>query len=429
MKTFLKNIVSKILIWESKIALKKYKPKIVAVTGSVGKTVTKDTIYTLISNFEYTRKSEKSFNSELGVPLTVLGMPNAWSSFVGWMENIGEGLILTLRGKKYPDWLVLEVGVDRPGDIKRFSWLKPDIVVFTRFPKTPVHVEYFKTAEDVINEKRQLKDLLKPEGTLIVNEDDERMRNEEVKEGQSKISYGFSENATLQGRDYEVVYKDEVPVGISFGVKFQDKDIEVRLKGVIGRHHVYPALAALAVLVSEGKTFSDASSLFKKHLPAPGRMRLLHGINGSVIIDDTYNSSPVAVRAGLETLATLQTKGKKIVVLGDMLELGDFSVKEHMEIGREVSSVADIFVSVGVRMLKAAEVVMSESAKCMTVKSFKTSEEAKEFLRKIIKEGDVVFVKGSQGMRMERIVENILHEPNEAVKVLARQDPHWKEKE
>jgi UDP-N-acetylmuramoyl-tripeptide--D-alanyl-D-alanine ligase len=223
MKSFLKKIVSNILIWESKRVIKKYKPKVVAVTGSVGKTVTKDAIYTLISHFEYTRKSEKSFNSELGVPLTVLGMPNAWSSFVGWVENIGEGLILPLRGEKYPNWLVLEVGVDRPGDIDKFSWLKPDVVVFTRFPKTPVHVEYFESPEQVIEEKRKLKEYLKPEGALVVNLDDARMADEKVKEGQSKISYGFSESATLRAFDYEVLYKNEMPAGIAFKVKFQDK--------------------------------------------------------------------------------------------------------------------------------------------------------------------------------------------------------------
>ena len=188
MKEKLKEVVTKILIWEAKRVLKKYKPKIIAVTGSVGKTGTKDAVYTVVSSFAHARKSEKSFNSEIGVPLTILGLPNAWSSFWGWFENIGEGFLLPLRrGIQYPEWLVLEVGVDRPGDIHRLEWLRPAIVIFTQFPDVPVHVEYFDSPEDVINEKRSLKETMDERGTLIVNADDQKMADETVQERQHKI--------------------------------------------------------------------------------------------------------------------------------------------------------------------------------------------------------------------------------------------------
>ncbi len=427
MKSFFKKIVTIILTWEAKRILKKYKPKIIAITGSVGKTGTKDAVYSLLSKTEYTRKSEKSFNSELGVPLTVLGLPNAWSSLVGWIENVGEGFILPWRGNEYPKWLILEMGVDRPGDMQRFGWIKPDIVVFTHFPDVPVHVEYFESPRDVIKEKRELKKSLSPSGTLIVNKDDLKMDHEEVQlEGQNRMSYGFSEHATVRGFDYEIVYKDEKPVGISFKVQFQEKVIDINLNGVIGRHHVYPVLVALTVIISEGKDFSNASESFKEYLSPPGRMRLFRGINGVTIIDDTYNSSPVAVQAGLDTLTSIHVKGRKIVVLGDMLELGDFSVSEHDNLGKAVSASADVFIAVGVRMTTAVQAVKNAKARCSEVFSFKTATEAQETVRNMVNEGDIVFVKGSQGMRMERIVESILLDAHIAVKNLPRQDPHWK---
>lgn len=426
MKAVLKNIVSRILIWEAKHVLEKYKPKIIAVTGSVGKTSTKDAIYTILSHTEHTRKSEKSFNSEIGVPLTVLGLPNAWSSPLGWIENIFAGLLLLIKKNKYPEWLVLEVGVDRPGDIQRLSWIRSNIVIFTYFPDVPVHVEYFETPEQVIEEKRQLKHTLQADGTLVCNADDPKMENEEVGEGQHKLTYGFAESAIVRGFNYVVTYADNRPTGISFSVQFQEKVIHYQYQGVLGLHHVYPLLAALTVVVSEGKSFERSVEGLAEHEPAPGRMRLLRGREGSTIVDDTYNSSPVAAQAGLLALETVQLSGKKIVVLGDMLELGDFSVREHKNLGKMVADIADIFVVVGVRMNDAVEVARAENGRCKRIEVFQTKKDAISFLHEVIAYGDVVYVKGSQGMRMERIVEHILENPQEDAKYLARQDSHWR---
>src|SRR5689334_19738464 len=131
MKTFLKNTVVKILNWEAKLVVKRYKPKIVAITGSVGKTSTKDAMYTVLSHFYTVRKSEKSFNSEIGLPLTILGCPNGWSNPFVWFDNILKGLILIVwKVKDYPEWLVLEIGAGKPNDIKSVAkWLKTDFVI------------------------------------------------------------------------------------------------------------------------------------------------------------------------------------------------------------------------------------------------------------------------------------------------------------
>src|SRR3989344_3574561 len=115
MKTTFKKIIAYILKTESRLVLWKYKPKVIAITGSVGKTGTKDAVYSVLSALSYVRKSEKSFNSEIGLPLTVLGVPNGWSNPLVWTANILRGLWLFLWPHKYPKWLVLEVGVGKPG--------------------------------------------------------------------------------------------------------------------------------------------------------------------------------------------------------------------------------------------------------------------------------------------------------------------------
>jgi UDP-N-acetylmuramyl pentapeptide synthase len=427
MKSFLKKIVIAVLTWEAKKVLAKYKPKVVAITGSVGKTSTKDGVFTVLSASAYARKSEKSFNSELGVPLTILGLPTAWSSLFGWVENIIEGLHLLVKKETYPEWLVLEVGADRPGDISSLAWLSPHVVIFTRFPDVPVHVEFFPTPADVIAEKRELKKALRPNGTLIVNHDDMAMREEAITEGQRVISYGFTPGAVVFADDYRVLYNEKSPIGVSCTVHFQNSAFPLTLEGALGRHHLYPLLAGIAVAVSEGTIFERAVEATKAHIPPPGRMRILPGILHSTVIDDCYNASPVAVEAGLSTFSALTCTGKKIVVLGDMMELGEYSIEEHRKVGEQVSTIANVLVTVGVRMLAVAEVAQAQSGMCSSIHALKDATEASELLPTLVAEGDLIYVKGSQSMRLEKVVEVLLGDPSSAPNVLVRQEKEWKE--
>ena len=156
MKNLFKSIVVNILVFESKILLRRHHPTIIAITGSVGKTSMKDAIYSILKRHYSTRKSEKSFNSDIGVPLTVLGLPNAWNNPFLWLKNIIDGFFVAFFSKDYPEYLILETGIDRPGDMSKLtSWMKPDFVVLTRLPDIPVHVEYFSDPQAVIDEKNE----------------------------------------------------------------------------------------------------------------------------------------------------------------------------------------------------------------------------------------------------------------------------------
>ena len=163
MKNFLKKIIVAIIAFEARMVIKKYKPKIVAVTGCVGKTSTKDAIATVLKSDFSVRESKKSYNSEIGLPLAVLDCESGWLNPLTWLKNIYRGALLILFKKEYPEWLVLEMGVEKPKDMDRLTGLaKPHIAVVTALTDIPSHVEFFAGPEAVAKEKAKiLKDLEK----------------------------------------------------------------------------------------------------------------------------------------------------------------------------------------------------------------------------------------------------------------------------
>lgn len=433
MKKIFKKIVVSILILESKLVLRKYKPKIVAITGSVGKTSTKDAIYTALS-FTYVRKSQKSFNSEIGIPLTILGCPNGWSDPVLWMKTFIEGVNLIIFPNKYPKMLVLEVGADRPLDIKNVvSWMHPNVSVITKLSDVPVHVEFFASADELKKEKSYLAQALKKDDLLILNADDKDVMSFSTLTPAPAISYGFSEKATVRASDYKVMYENregiECPVGISYVVNFENKNATVNIQGTIGIQNVYATLAAVAVGIKEGFELERIVKAIHEHETPPGRMKILKGENNSTIIDDSYNSSPIAQKEALVTLQDLNITGKKIAILGDMLELGAFSAAEHRLVGEKVAEVCQILLTVGPRSKNMREAALSKGMSENSVRSFEDSKKAGEYAKTLIQPGDVILVKGSQGtLRMERAVAEIMLEKDKKEKLLVRQEPEWQKR-
>ena len=430
MKSIFKKIISLIITCEAILIIKKYKPKIIAVTGSVGKTSTKDAIFAVMSSSFFVRKSEKSFNSDIGIPLTILGCQNAWFDPIKWCRNIFRGLELILFTKKYPEWLILEVGADRPGDIKNVSrWLKPKLVVLTSFAKVPVHVEFFKDRDAVIREKKYLVDALKHDGILIVNGDDED--SVKIKESAKNISiiYGTSNMADLIATEIKNYYgKDGGIEGVTFKVEYKENIIPVIIKGALGDKSLYSSVAAIAVGISQKINIVKAAEALINLEVSKGRMRVIKGIRNTTIIDDTYNSSPKALISALNTLKEIKVSNsaKKIAVLGDMLELGKHSIDEHYKAGKLVADVCDILLTVGIRSRKIAEGALDGLLSEKNIYQFENSVEAGKFLQNILKEGDVILIKGSQSMRMERTVEEVMSEPDKAVELLVRQETEWK---
>lgn len=427
MKNLLKKIIVLILTLEARLVLFKYAPRIVGVTGSVGKTSTKDAVATALAATHFVRKSEKSYNSELGVPLTILGCTSGWGSVQQWLNVIVEGVLLILFKNHYPRWLVLEIGADKPGDIGAIvRWLPLDVAIINPVGPTPVHVEFFPSRDALLAEKIRITEGLRRDGVLVLNYDDPDIRALKEKSRWKTYTVGFDAGADFIASHDAVLYAENGrPVGLTFKVTSGGSVLPIELRAVLGRQHVYPVLAALAVGVSHDINLIAMADVFREHVPAPGRMRILEGVNGATLIDDSYNSSPIAVEEALHTLMALQTKGKKIAVLGDMMELGKFSPESHRAAGAQAAESANTLITVGVRARGIAEGATEAGMAKENVHSFDSAPEAGEYLKGIVHEGDTVLLKGSQSVRMERAVAMLLAHPEQSKDLLVRQEEEW----
>ncbi len=434
MKKFYKHILISLMTHFAQVALSRHRPYVIGITGSVGKTTTKDAVAHVLSHSFAVRKSEKSFNSEIGIPLAILGLPNEWKSFSGWLRNIFSAYREAYHAASFPDVLVLEIGADKPGDIERaVAWIKPYMGVLTRLPDTPVHVEHFASPELVRVEKAKLVHALPQDGTFVANIDDERIRILAEQVPVHVMEYGFHAHAAVRGGQIRVVYEHvdgvQKPVGMSMGVSYAGETAEVHINGVLGEHIMSAALAAVSVALAKGIPLRDSCALLASWETAPGRMRIIPGVEGSVLIDDSYNASPVAMHAALDVLQSL-TANHRIAVLGDMLELGQYSEEEHRRVGEHVAQFADALVVVGRRARWIAEAAISAGMSKERVQMFTNSVEAGEALSKIVGLGDLILIKGSQGsgenmIRMERATKQLMKCTDDAKKMLVRQDDEW----
>lgn len=434
MKEIFKKIIIYVLQIESRLVLWKYNPKIIAITGSVGKTSTKDAVYAVVSKFVDTRKSEKSFNSEIGLPLTILGCENAWSNPVMWLKNILKGFWLIVYPHKYPEWLVLEVGVGKAGDMRgTASWLRTDVVIVTAIGMTPVHIEFFSSRKHLIEEKSQLIKTLKKAGILILNFDDEDVFAMKNKTKQRILTYGFREGADILASEENVLYGEEgLPQGVIFRVDEEGNSLPVPIEGVFGRNHIYASLCALALSSSLKFNTLTAIDALKNYDVPPGRMRLLKGIKESMIIDDTYNSSPIACESALKTLGEINPNGRRIAILGDMLELGKHTIEAHRGVGKLVrenlKDSEDVLMVVGPRAKDIKEGAIDAGMNDQNIYEFHDANTASVFVKDFINKGDIILIKGSQGIRMERITEIILLDQENKKHLLVRQDLEWKKR-
>lgn len=430
MKSFFKYIIQRILILEARIVLWRFKPRIVAITGSVGKTSTKDTVAVALSAFATVRKSQKSFNSEFGVPLTILGLDTAWGSAWGWFTVLVRG-VGVIFSREYPEWLVLEVGADTPGDIERITqWIHPDVSVVTQLSKVPVHVEFFSSPAEVAREKSFLVSATKKEGLVVLNIDDPDVMAMKKLSKSRTFTFGFSEDADVAISNETIVYENGVPTGMSCKANYDGNVIPLNIQGTIGLQLLYPLAAAMAVVAGLKLNVVDAGRAFTEYHGAPGRMRVLPAIKGATIIDDSYNSSPIALASALFTLKTLDVSGRRIAVLGDMLELGKYTTEEHKKAGRLCADVCDMLFVVGVRAKYVAEGAREKGMDESTIFECADAQKAGKLLEGMLKTGDVVLIKGSQGsgqnkIRTERAVKEIMAEPQRAEELLVRQGEGW----
>lgn len=429
----LKNILQWKLRILSRMVLRRYAPRVIGITGSVGKTSTKDAIFTVLKSQHRVWKNAKNFNNEIGVPLAILGEERSGNANIFQWVGIFFRALRTacIRRAEYPEMLVIEMGADKTGDIAYLTEFVPCTVgVVTAV--SGVHLEYFKTLDRVISEKRKMISHLSADGFAVLNADDEQVVAMREKTRAKVITYGFSDLADVRGIDPEI---DEVVLendsgwhvpGMRFKVSSQGSVVPVFLPTVLGRHQVYAGLAAAAVGLAFGMNLHEIAEALRTFVSPPGRMNLLPGIKYSRIIDDSYNSSPQAALAALDTLMQLHAPGRKIAVLGDMAELGDDSVRGHEDVGRYVTSKGvDLLVTVGEKAKIIAQAAREAGMPAERVLEFDHPEVAGRFIQKELRKGDLTLVKGSQVVRTEKIVKELMAEPLRAAELLVRQGEEW----
>ncbi len=426
----LKKILQFKLGFATKLILAKYKPEVIGITGSVGKTSTKEAIYAVLNGKFNVRKNIKNYNNEIGLPLTVIGVSSPGKNFFGWIGVILKiWKLLLIRDKNYPKILILEMGIDRPGDMDYLCKIvKPKIGVVTNISQS--HLEYFSSLAQIQKEKLKLVKNLSVGGWAILNYNDQRTKN--IAKFNKKINiltYGLDHAADIKAREDKIVNGRSGKVaGVNYKLSNKGSVVPVMIKGVIGCPMIKSSLAAAAIGIIYGLNSLEISQAFRDLKFPPGRSSLIKGVNDTTIIDDTYNASPESVKAIIATadLIKLTRNATRWAILGDMLELGSYEDEGHRQVGRAVAhSKFNKLIVVGELGIKIGKAAIRAGMRENDIVYYDNSKIVCEGIRKIIKKNDLILVKGSQGARMERIVKCLMKDSDKASELLVRQGKEW----
>jgi UDP-N-acetylmuramoyl-tripeptide--D-alanyl-D-alanine ligase len=355
--------------------------RVIGITGSVGKTTTKELAASVLARRYATMKSEASYNNEIGLPLTLLHLTSEHQC------------------------AVLEMGMYDVGEIADLARMgQPQVGVVTIV--RPVHLERVGSFDGIVKAKTELVEALPPgpEGTAILNYDDENVRNMSKSTEADVLTYGLSAKADLWADQIEGLGLE----GIRFRIHYDREILHVKLP-LLGRHSVHTALRATAVGLVEGLSWQEIIEGLRSVEPsAQLRLYAVSGPDGATILDDTYNASPASTIAALNLLAELG--GRRIAVLGDMLELGGYEEEGHGKVGMRALEIADVLVTVGRLGRIIGEVAVRWGMSPDKVHMFENNDEAIALLERVVKGDDVILVKGSRAMKMEEIVNALSRE-------------------
>ncbi|OLC58532.1 MAG: hypothetical protein AUH85_00645 [Chloroflexi bacterium 13_1_40CM_4_68_4] len=350
----------------------------VGITGSVGKTTTKEATAAALGARYRVLRSPASFNNEIGVPITFLSQEPSH------------------------EVAVVEMGFYVPGEIADLCRLvRPRIGIVTAVPDKPVHFARTPSVDAIARGKAELVAALPPDGTALLNADDARVRAMAGLTQANVVLFGTGEEASLRARD---VVSDGLD-GVRFTAHFRGERAAVRFP-LPGAHLVSSALAAIGAAVALDVPLDEAA-IAVGTLERPAHRMSVRRAGDLTVIDDAYNASPVAVSAALRLLGS--QKGRRVAVLGDMLELGALASDAHREIGNLAAKTADVFVGVG----ELAAIAVNDARRAGLADSHAAMDNAEVLviLRRLLRPGDVVLVKGSRALRMEEIVDAILASP------------------
>ncbi len=353
-----------------------YDIPVIGITGSVGKTSTKDLVSTVLSTKFDVLKTDGNYNNEIGLPLTILKL-------------------------KEQDMAVLEMGMSMPKEMSLLTDIaRPTTVVITTIGSS--HIGNLGSRENILKAKLEILEGLKENGAVIVNNDNDLL-NEWVMHSQGKyrcVTYGINQNSDIMAKNIEIL-ENKTSFELVYGGKIYSVEIPVG-----GTHFVYNSLAAVAVGIEYNIAIEDIIKSLREISITKRRMELLKLENGVTLVNDSYNASYESVKAALEYINAAST-GRRIAVLGDVLELGDFSKEMHEAIGHEVvKNKIDVLITVGKEAKNINEVVKNSSSG-ISVYSFENNEAAIKKLKETMKKGDFILIKASNGMHFDQIVDGL----------------------
>lgn len=441
MKSYLANTLLGYLRFWSKYRLSRIDPKIIGITGSIGKTSCAY-LFSSVLTRHFKTKTTYHGNSETGLPLELLDLRDDMQdySYLNWLKVMIKAPIQALFVR--PEWemVIAEMGIDSPFEPKNMSYLlkiiKPDIGIFLNV--APVHSEQFMSVVNK-NSKTLKSDLIEAialqKGLLVTTLDSTKTAIINIDYSQIKkltplICANLRTIGTSKFADYHLLKYTISLSGTEFLCQTPSGQVTVRISNqLLVKEFSASVLALLATTDKLSLPVDEVLQDLDKHLELPsGRQSILQGKNGSTIIDSSYNSSPIALEHQLEMLKTLKTRGKKIVCLGDMNELGEISASEHRRTGLLASQNADVIILVGNQMTQYALPEIQKS-KPTDLFVFKTAEGVGDFIAKnILTKDDLILVKGSQNrVFLEQVVADLLAEPS-SKKLLCRQSDFWDHK-
>ena len=353
-----------------------YNIPVVAITGSVGKTSTKDIIASVMATKYNVLKTEGNYNNEIGLPLTILKL-------------------------KEHHALVLEMGMSAFGEISLLTKIaKPTTAVVTIIGSS--HIGELGSRENILKAKLEILEGLNKDGSLIINNDNDLLNlwNQNNEDNHKHITYGIDNESMLNAKNIHINDSNSL-----FEIEVNNKTYKVEVP-VAGKHFVYNSLSAIAVGVENNIDMEDIIKGISEFSLTKRRMEIIKNKSNVTIINDCYNASYESVKAALEYLSSIKAN-RKIAVLGDVLELGGFSKQMHQKIGEEVvNNNIDILITVGKEAKTIATTVKNANHE-IEVHSFNNNTDASNLLKKLMNENDVILVKASNGMHFEEIVEAI----------------------
>lgn len=414
----MKARIRQYILWCARRKITNTKAKIVAITGSVGKSSTKEAVTIVLSEKYRVRSNYGSLNNELGLPLAILGERNA-SSFLGWLWKVGKITLRTFIFDPKVEVMVLECGIDKPGDMDSIlSLIKPDISIITTVEEA--HMQNFPNHESLVHEKWKLAFGTKKTGTVIANFDNPPTHNQMAHVSAHLITFGLNQKADYSAQDVQYNQKGTTYTLVA---ETEKRAMTVPTIGKIQAYITLPAIITARIL---GETWTEIATGLEKLIPLPGRLSLLEGIKGCYLLESSYNASPSSMKAAIEVLKNIPGK-RHIAIVGDMRELGNLTPQAHLEMLTILAKECDIVCTFGPNYEAALLQLPAHTKAQAAFHHFQSREDIVAFITPKLQKDDIILIKGSQNtITLEKVSVKLMANPEMAKQVLPRQYGKWK---